>query len=163
MNDDSWWRQAVIYEVYVRSFSDGNGDGIGDLAGVRARPSYLHDLGVDAIWFTPWYPSPMVDGGYDVTDYRSIHPAYGTLEEAELLISEAMELGLRVIVDVVPNHVSDQHRWFQEALAAEPGARRVTGSGSAQAKTPGRNHPTGGGRTSADLRGPAGATRVGGA
>jgi alpha-glucosidase len=112
----------VIYEVYVRSFADGNGDGIGDLAGVRARLPYLRDLGVDAIWFTPWYPSPMADGGYDVADYRDIDPMFGTLAEAEQLIDEAAALDIRVIVDVVPNHCSDQHPWFQAALAAEPGS-----------------------------------------
>ena len=117
-----WWRSAVIYQVYVRSFADGDGDGTGDLAGVRSRLGYLRDLGVDAIWFNPWYPSPLADGGYDVSDYRAIHPDFGTLAEAELLIQEALALGIRTIIDVVPNHVSDQHPWFQEALAAGPGS-----------------------------------------
>jgi alpha-glucosidase len=112
----------VIYQIYVRSFADGNGDGTGDLAGVRSRLGYLRDLGVDAIWFTPWYPSPLADGGYDVTDYRDIHPDFGTLHEAELLIREALDLGIRTIIDVVPNHVSDQHPWFRAALAAGPGS-----------------------------------------
>ena len=109
--------------MYVRSFADGNGDGIGDLAGVRAKLPYLRDLGVDAIWFTPWYPSPMADGGYDVADYRDIDPMFGTLGEAEQLIKEAADLGIRVIVDIVPNHCSDRHRWFQEALGTAPGSR----------------------------------------
>jgi alpha-glucosidase len=122
LGDDEWWRDAVIYQVYVRSFADANGDGIGDLAGVRARLPYLRDLGVDAMWFTPWYASPMADGGYDVADYRAIDPAFGTLAEAEALIAEALELGIRTIIDVVPNHVSDQHPWFQAALAAAPGS-----------------------------------------
>jgi len=121
-SDDLWWRSAVIYQVYVRSFCDANGDGTGDLAGVRSRLGYLKDLGVDALWFNPWYPSPLADGGYDVSDYRSIHPAFGTLAEAEALIQEALELGIRTIIDVVPNHVSDQHPWFQQALAAGPGS-----------------------------------------
>lgn len=120
--DRSWWRHAVIYEVYPRSFADGNGDGTGDLAGVRSHLTYLRDLGVDALWFTPWYVSPLADGGYDVLDYRAIDPAFGTLEEAEALIDEAAQLGIRTIIDVVPNHVSDQHPWFQAALAAGPGA-----------------------------------------
>ncbi|MFD7241571.1 glycoside hydrolase family 13 protein [Streptomyces massasporeus] len=115
-----WWRSAVIYQVYVRSFSDGDGDGTGDLAGVRARLPYLADLGVDALWFTPWYLSPMKDGGYDVADYRAIDPAFGTLAEAEKLIAEALQLGIRTIVDIVPNHVSDQHPWFRSALPGGP-------------------------------------------
>ncbi len=117
-----WWRGAVIYQVYVRSFADGTGDGTGDLAGVRARLPYLRDLGVDAIWFNPWYASPMADGGYDVADYRAIEPDFGTLAEAEALITEALDLGIRTVVDVVPNHLSDQHPWFQAALAVGPGA-----------------------------------------
>ncbi|MFI9105781.1 glycoside hydrolase family 13 protein [Streptomyces fildesensis] len=117
-----WWRNAVIYQVYPRSFADGNGDGIGDLAGVRAKLPYLGELGVDALWFNPWYPSPMFDGGYDVADYRDIDPVFGTLAEAEKLISEALDLGIRSIIDIVPNHVSSAHPWFVEALAAGPGS-----------------------------------------
>jgi len=120
--DVAWWRHAVIYQVYVRSFADGDGDGTGDLAGVRARLPYLRDLGVDALWFTPWYASPMADGGYDVADYRRIDPRFGDLAQAEALITEALALGIRTIVDVVPNHVSDAHPWFQAALAAGPGS-----------------------------------------
>jgi alpha-glucosidase len=120
--DPQWWRTAVIYQVYVRSFADGDGDGTGDLAGVRARLPYLRDLGVDAIWFTPWYVSPLADGGYDVADYRAIDPQFGTLADAERLIAEARDLGIRTIVDVVPNHVSAEHPWFRAALAAGPGS-----------------------------------------
>lgn len=120
--DAEWWRSAVIYQVYPRSFADGNGDGTGDLAGVRQHLGYLRDLGVDAIWFTPWYVSPLADGGYDVADYRAIDPQFGTLAEAEALIAEARELGIRTIVDVVPNHVSAEHPWFRDALAAGPGS-----------------------------------------
>ncbi|MEV6643771.1 glycoside hydrolase family 13 protein [Amycolatopsis sp. NPDC051371] len=119
---DRWWRTAVVYQVYPRSFADGDGDGTGDLAGVRSRLPYLASLGVDALWFTPWYASPLADGGYDVADYRAIDPAFGTLAEAEALIAEAREHGIRTIVDVVPNHVSDQHAWFREAVAAGPGS-----------------------------------------
>lgn len=119
---DDWWRTAAIYQVYPRSFADGDGDGTGDLAGVRTKLPYLAELGVDAIWFTPWYVSPLVDGGYDVADYRTIDPAFGTLAEAEKLIGEARESGIRVIVDIVPNHVSDQHAWFRAALEAGPGS-----------------------------------------
>jgi len=121
-DDPTWWRDAVIYEVYPRSFADGDGDGTGDLAGVRSRLPYLRDLGVDALWFTPWYASPLADGGYDVADYRAIDPAFGTLAEAEALIAEALALGIRTVVDVVPNHVSDRHPWFRAALAAGPGS-----------------------------------------
>jgi alpha-glucosidase len=120
--DPLWWRSAVIYQIYIRSFADGNGDGTGDLAGVRSQLGYLRDLGVDAIWFTPWYASPLADGGYDVEDYLTIHPSFGELAEAEALIREALALGIRTIIDVVPNHISDQHPWFKAALAAEPGS-----------------------------------------
>ena len=120
--DSQWWRHAVIYQVYPRSFCDGDGDGIGDLAGVRSRLGYLRDLGVDALWFTPWYASPWVDGGYDVADYRAIHPDLGTLADAEALVAEASALGIRTIVDIVPNHVSSAHRWFTEALISAEGS-----------------------------------------
>lgn len=119
---DDWWRSAVIYQIYLRSFADGDGDGTGDLAGVRAKLRYLAELGVDAVWFNPWYLSPMVDGGYDVADYRVINPDFGTVAEAEKLIAEARALGIRTIIDIVPNHVSDRHAWFKAALAAGPGS-----------------------------------------
>ncbi|MFI6400696.1 glycoside hydrolase family 13 protein [Streptomyces sp. NPDC050548] len=117
-----WWRSAVIYQVYIRSFVDGNGDGVGDIAGIRSRLPYLKSLGVDALWINPWYKSPMADHGYDVADYREIDPLFGTVAEAEQLIEEAHEHGIRIIPDIVPNHTSDQHAWFQAALAAGPGS-----------------------------------------
>jgi alpha-glucosidase len=120
--DPLWWRSAVIYQVYIRSFADGNGDGTGDLAGVRSRLGYLRDLGVDALWFTPWYASPLADGGYDVEDYKTIHPSFGDLAEAEALIREALALGIRTIIDIVPNHTSAEDPWFKAALASPPGS-----------------------------------------
>ncbi|MFF3643240.1 glycoside hydrolase family 13 protein [Streptomyces sp. NPDC002564] len=117
-----WWRGAVIYQVYPRSFADGNGDGMGDLAGIRGRLPYLRDLGVDAVWLSPFYASPQADAGYDVADYRAIDPMFGTLLDADAVIRDAHELGLRIIVDLVPNHSSDQHDWFRRALAEGPGS-----------------------------------------
>ena len=121
-----WWRSAVVYQVYLRSFADGDGDGTGDIAGLRSRLPYIRSLGVDAIWINPWYVSPLNDGGYDVADYRTIDPRFGTLEEAIGLIGEAKGLGLRVLLDLVPNHTSTDHVWFQEALASAPGSRART-------------------------------------
>jgi alpha-glucosidase len=112
-----WWRSAVIYQVYPRSFADGNGDGIGDIDGIRTHLEHLSSLGVDAIWMSPWYPSPMADAGYDVADFRDIDPAFGSLAEAETLIEEAHAAGIRMIVDIVPNHISSEHPWFKAALA----------------------------------------------
>jgi alpha-glucosidase len=117
-----WHHSAVFYEVYLRSFADGSGDGVGDLAGLRSRLPYLRDLGVDALWITPWYVSPMADGGYDVADYRDIDPLFGTLDEAEQLIGAAHSAGLKIVIDLVPNHCSEQHPWFTAAVAAGPGS-----------------------------------------
>ena len=117
-----WWRDAVIYQVYIRSFADGNGDGIGDISGLRARLSYLRDLGIDAIWINPWYRSPMFDAGYDVADYRDIDSTFGTLAQADELIRACHRQGIRVIVDLVPNHTSAHHPWFRAALSAPPGS-----------------------------------------
>jgi alpha-glucosidase len=123
VNDElPWWRHGVIYQIYIRSFADSDGDGFGDLGGIRSRLPYLRTLGVDAIWITPFYPSPMADGGYDVADYRDVDPLFGSLSDAEALVHEAHALGLKVIIDIVPNHSSDQHAWFRAALASPPGS-----------------------------------------
>ncbi|MFG1814602.1 glycoside hydrolase family 13 protein [Kribbella sp. NPDC049174] len=119
---DDWWRSAVVYQVYPRSFADANGDGTGDVNGIRARLPYLADLGIDAIWISPWYPSPLLDGGYDVSDYRDINPDFGTLADADALIAEAHALGIRILIDLVPNHCSWDHPWFKAALEAGKGS-----------------------------------------
>ncbi|MEU7429911.1 glycoside hydrolase family 13 protein [Streptomyces sioyaensis] len=120
--DDAWWRQAVVYQIYPRSFADSNGDGIGDLPGIASQVSYLRDLGVDAVWLSPFYPSALADGGYDVDDYRAVDPRIGTLEEFDDLVATLHRAGIRVVVDIVPNHTSNRHVWFREALAAPPGS-----------------------------------------
>ncbi|WP_446220784.1 glycoside hydrolase family 13 protein [Micromonospora sp. IBHARD004] len=117
-----WWTEAVIYQIYPRSFADSDGDGIGDLPGITARLGHLAELGVDAVWLSPFYPSPQADAGYDVADYRDVDPLFGRLADADKMIAEAKARGLRVIVDLVPNHTSSAHRWFQAALAAAPGS-----------------------------------------
>ena len=120
--DPEWWRTAVVYQIYPRSFADSDGDGIGDLGGLLSRLPYLADLGVDAIWLSPFYPSPLADGGYDITDHRDVDPRLGVLPDFDRVIGAAHGLGLRIIVDIVPNHTSDQHPWFQEALASPEGS-----------------------------------------
>ena len=113
-----WWRRAVVYQIYVRSFADSDGDGIGDLNGIRWRLAYLRELGVDGFWLTPFYPSPGADHGYDVADYTDVDPRFGTLADFDALVEEAHALGLRVLVDIVPNHTSREHPWFRNALSS---------------------------------------------
>ncbi len=117
-----WWRQATVYQIYPRSFADSDGDGLGDLRGITSRIPYLAGLGVDAIWLSPFYPSPLADGGYDVVNHRAVAPELGTLADFDRLIAVAHAAGLRVVVDIVPNHTSDRHPWFREALASPPGS-----------------------------------------
>ena len=119
---DEWWRSAVIYQIYPRSFADSSGDGIGDLTGITERLPALRELGVDAVWLSPFFRSPQRDAGYDVSDYCDVDPIFGTLSDFDAVRERAHELGLRVIVDLVPNHCSSDHPWFQEALAAGPGS-----------------------------------------
>ncbi|HXH67525.1 MAG TPA: alpha-glucosidase [Candidatus Limnocylindrales bacterium] len=122
--NDMWWKRAVIYEIYPRSFQDSNGDGIGDLNGITQRLDYLRDLGVDAIWITPMYPSPQVDFGYDIADYTAIDPQYGTMADFERLVKEAKTRDIRVIMDLVPNHTSDKHPWFVESSSSRTNPKR---------------------------------------
>ena len=121
-DESAWWRDAVFYQVYIRSFADANGDGVGDLDGIRSRLGYLELLGVDALWLTPFYRSPMADHGYDVSDPRDVDPTFGDLEAFDRLIADAHSHNLRVTIDLVPNHTSDQHAWFRSALLAGPGS-----------------------------------------
>ena len=120
----TWWERGVIYQVYPRSFQDSSGDGVGDLPGIRARLDYLRWLGADAVWLSPFYPSPMADFGYDVSDYRGVDPLFGTLADFDALVADAHRLGLRVILDFVPNHTSDRHPWFVESRAARDSPKR---------------------------------------
>lgn len=117
-----WWKQAVVYQVYPRSFYDANGDGLGDIKGITAHMDYLRALGINAIWLSPFYPSPLADGGYDVADYRNVDPRLGTLEDFDEMAAAAHAVGIKVIVDIVPNHTSTEHEWFKAALAAGPGS-----------------------------------------
>ncbi|MBC7593245.1 MAG: alpha-amylase [Kineosporiaceae bacterium] len=119
---EKWWRDAVIYQIYPRSWADSDGDGIGDLPGITARLDHLSSLGVDAVWLSPFYRSPQNDAGYDISDHRDVDPVFGNLADADQLLDTAHGLGLRVIVDLVPNHSSDQHPWFQAALTSAPGS-----------------------------------------
>jgi alpha-glucosidase len=120
--DAAWWRQAVVYQIYPRSFADANGDGIGDLPGITSRADYLADLGVDAVWLSPFYPSALADGGYDVDDYRDVDPRLGTLDDFDVMIKALHDKGIKLIVDIVPNHSSNRHEWFRQALAAPKGS-----------------------------------------
>jgi alpha-glucosidase len=121
---DPWWKHAVVYEIYPRSFQDSNGDGIGDLNGITSRLDYLHDLGIDAIWVTPFYPSPQIDFGYDIADYTAVDPQFGTMADFDRLVSEAKKRNIRVIVDYVANHTSDQNSWFKESRSSRDNPKR---------------------------------------
>ena len=123
-DDPNWWDGAVGYEVYVRSFADSDGDGVGDLEGIRRRLPHLAWLGVDIVWLTPFYPSPMADFGYDVSDYEAVHPLFGDMADFDRLVSDAHDLGLRVVIDIVPNHTSNRHPWFVDARSSPGAARR---------------------------------------
>ncbi len=124
MNDLKWWQKAVFYQIYPRSFADGNGDGIGDIQGMIEKLDYLEDLGIDALWLSPHYPSPQLDYGYDVADYTGVEPDYGTLEVFKAFLDEAHRRDIRVIVDFVPNHSSDQHPWFIESRSSRDNPKR---------------------------------------
>ena len=119
-----WYKDAIIYELHVRAFYDSNGDGIGDFQGLIQKLPYLRDLGVTALWLLPFYPSPLRDDGYDIADYRTVHPDYGTLHDFKVFVQKAHAYGLKVITELVVNHTSDQHPWFQAARRAKPGSRK---------------------------------------
>ncbi|UTM45819.1 glycoside hydrolase family 13 protein [Glutamicibacter mysorens] len=120
--DANWWRQAAVYQIYPRSFADSNADSLGDLPGITSRVPYLKELGIDAVWLSPFYPSALADGGYDVDDYRNVDPRLGTLEDFDAMAAALHEAGIKVIVDIVPNHSSNRHEWFQAALASPKGS-----------------------------------------
>ncbi|GER92190.1 hypothetical protein KDW_63520 [Dictyobacter vulcani] len=124
INAYSWWQSGVVYQIYPRSFMDSNGDGIGDLAGIHQRLDYLQWLGVDAIWLSPIYPSPMADFGYDIADYTNIDPLFGTLQDFEVLLRETHKRNMKMILDFVPNHTSDEHAWFVESRASRENEKR---------------------------------------
>src|SRR5512134_2161870 len=124
MSDWTWWRDGVVYQIYPRSFQDANGDGVGDLDGVRRRLDHLAWLGVDAIWLSPFYPSPMADFGYDVADYCDVDPLFGTLTDFDRMLADAHAKGIRVVVDFVPNHTSDRHPWFVESRSSRTNPKR---------------------------------------
>ena len=121
MMEKDWWKGKVAYQIYPKSFNDSNGDGIGDLKGITAKLDYLQSLGIDILWLSPVYKSPFVDQGYDIADYYAIDPQFGTMEDMEELIAEAKKRGISIIMDLVVNHCSDQHEWFQKALADPEG------------------------------------------
>ncbi len=133
-SDPQWYRDAIIYQIHVKSFFDSNNDGIGDFEGLTQRLDYVRDLGVTAIWLMPFYPSPLRDDGYDIADYEGINPSYGTMEQFRAFVEAAHERGLRVITELVINHTSDQHPWFQAAREAPP-ARRSASSTSGRTPT----------------------------
>ena len=114
-NKNKWWKNAVVYQIYPKSFQDSDGDGIGDIPGIISRLDYLKKLGIDAIWLSPVYRSPQDDNGYDISDYQDIEPMFGTMEDMEQLFAEAKKRGIRIMMDLVLNHTSDEHRWFLEA------------------------------------------------
>src|ERR1039458_3347433 len=121
-HDALWYKDAVIYQLNVKSFFDSNDDGIGDFAGLTSKLGYLRDLGVNTIWLMPFYPSPLKDDGYDISDYTNIHPQFGTLDDFRSMLREAHRLGLKVVTELIINHTSDQHPWFQAARRAPTGS-----------------------------------------
>ena len=151
MQETAWWQHGVIYEVYPRSFQDSNGDGIGDLKGILQRLDYLVKLGVDALWISPFYPSPMADFGYDVADYCGIDPLFGTMQDFDQLLQGIHSRGLKLILDFVPNHTSDQHPWFLESRSSRDNPETQIGTCGETNRTIGRAisaDPAGSGTTS---------------
>ena len=126
-NKHAWWQEGIIYEVYIRSFKDSNGDGIGDIKGVLQKLDYIKWLGVNTIWITPFYPSPMKDLGYDISDYTGTDPVFGTMEDVDELISQVHKRNMKLVIDLVPNHTSDQHEWFKESRSSKKTTVKETG------------------------------------
>ena len=124
MTTQKWWQSAVFYQIYPRSYADSNGDGIGDIPGIIGKLDYLKDLGIDAIWLSPHYPSPQADCGYDVADYCAVAPEYGTMADFKRLLDEVHQRGMRLILDLVLNHTSDQHAWFKESRSSKDNPKR---------------------------------------
>ena len=123
-SDEIWWRHGIFYQIYPRSFQDSDGDGVGDIKGIIERLPYLQALGVDAVWLSPIFPSPMADFGYDISDYTGIDPLFGTMADFDALVAAAHESGLKLILDLVPNHTSDQHPWFVESRSSRDNPKR---------------------------------------
>jgi oligo-1,6-glucosidase len=148
--DAAWWKSAVVYQIYPRSFADSNGDGFGDLGGITGRLDYLRALGVDVIWLSPIYRSPQADNGYDISDYRDIDPLFGTLAEFDALLAKVHERGMKLVMDLVVNHTSDEHPWFVESRSTPDNPKRIGTSGATPMTVSSR---TTGARSSGDQRG----------
>jgi alpha-glucosidase len=150
-SDKDWWRHGIFYQIYPRSFEDSDGDGVGDLKGIIARLPYLKSLGIDAVWLSPIFPSPMADFGYDISDYTGIDPLFGSMKDFDALVNVAHENGLKLILDLVPNHTSDQHPWFVEARSSRDNRSATGTSGVIRPRMAARR--TTGCRNSAAVRG----------
>ena len=150
----AWWKECVVYQIYPRSFQDSNGDGIGDLNGIRSRLDYLKDLGIDVIWLSPVYQSPGDDNGYDISDYKAVMDVFGTMEDFDRLLAEIHEKGMKLVMDLVVNHTSDEHAWFVKSRRSPANPYRDGRLLSAEAR-PITGHPASAGRPGNTMKGPA--------